>query len=401
VEQQEAGEESSSIQQVPNEQEKEQDNDDEVRGDTTTTSTIIRAPLKFVGPYPCLGVRFPNLATVAQKARNESGVTLDFVLDTAANTNTINAAVAQALNLTVIGQAPPGMGSAGPIQGDDLPTFFLGDMQLEGLGNEIFLQNLTASALPIASPATAGLLSLTFFQSVGDAGVTFDWHGGEDGETKVPPSITFTTNDHHEDGDVTTHNVHTNERNNGLQCVKITRLPVTQLPSIQVTINGHTFPALLDTGSPITVLNAQAAQLCGITTSTTIDGTTTDDPKKKKNPFRVLQERFQQAQTASRGQVLTIFGANGNRVNLVQSNESVQVTIPTTSNVNNDEKEEKEEAAVVVDFGKTHVYVGDLPGLAALQGLGEDAPPAIVLGMDVLRRKRYMLFRPIANQVWF
>ena len=323
----------------------------------------VRAPLKFIGPYPCLGVRFPYLATTAQQERNESGVTLDFVLDTAANTNTINAQVAQALNLTVIGQAPPGMGSAGPIKGD-LPTFFLGDMQLEGLGEEIFMQNLTASSLPIASPASAGLLSLSFFQSIGE-GVGFDWHG--DIEARIPPSLTFYS-------DAT-------NATQGRKCVQVTRRPLTQLPSVEVEINGHVFPALLDTGSPITVLNAQAARTAGITTALDAD----DQPK---NPLNFLKGRFEQAQAASRRQLLTIFGSDGRRHNLLQSNESLNVRIPT---VDHD----------VVDFGRGHVYVGNLPGLAALQGLGDDAPPAIVLGMDVLRRNRHMYFRPLSNQVWF
>ena len=38
-------------------------------------------------------------------------------------------------------------------------------------------------------------------------------------------------------------------------------------------------------------------------------------------------------------------------------------------------------------------YVGDLPGLAALDGLGADAGPAAVLGTDVLRRRPRMVYR--------
>ena len=329
----------------------------------------VRAPLKFMGPYPCLGLRFPNLATTAQRARNESGVTLDFVLDTAANTNTINAQVAQAINLNVTGQALPGMGSAGPIQGD-LPTFYLGDAQLEGLGNDIFMQNLTASALPIASPASAGLLSLAFFQSI-PGGIEFDWRG--DAESNQPPSLVFYASD---DAAI---NV-----TKKLQCVPITRIPVTELPSVKVEINGQVFPALLDTGSPVTVLNSAAAKQAGIQTVVPQDSSL-----QSRNPLAALQGRWQQARATSQGQVLSIFGANGKRVNLVQSNENVIVRLPT---VNEDD---------VVDFDASHVYVGDLPGLAALQGLGVDAPPAVVLGMDVLRRKRRMFFRPLENEVWF
>ena len=60
----------------------------------------LRAPLRWIGPYPAVALSFPALTSPAQKARlltgegeaaGATGVTLDFVLDTAANTNTINA----------------------------------------------------------------------------------------------------------------------------------------------------------------------------------------------------------------------------------------------------------------------------------------------------------------------
>jgi len=44
------------------------------------------------------------------------------------------------------------------------------------------------------------------------------------------------------------------------------------------------------------------------------------------------------------------------------------------------------------ELGSGRPYVGELPGLAALGGLGADAGPAAVLGTDVLRqRKRLVL----------
>ena len=327
-------------------------------------SYSVRAPLKFIGPYPCLGVRFPNLATAAQRERNESGITLDFVLDTAANINTLNAQVAQELSLQVTGQAAPGMATTGAF-GGDLPTYYLGDVQLEGLGESIFMQNLTASAVPIASPASAGILSLAFLQSFG-GGVEFDWQGNI--ETGIPPSLTFYADD-------------VSNATQGRQCVSISRIPVTQLPSVEVEINGHIFPALLDTGSPVTVLNAQAAQQAGIST-------VLPNEQKPRNLLAALQGRFQEAQAAAKGQVLSIYGAQGKRINLVQSTDKLNVRIPT-----------RDEGGSV-DFEESHVYVGDLPGLAALQGLGVDTPPAVVLGMDVLRRRSHMFFRPIVDEVW-
>lgn len=75
------------------------DSGDESFDVASPSSSVVRAPLKFVGPYPCLALRFPHLATSSQRSRNETGISLDFVLDTAANTNTINAQVATGTKL--------------------------------------------------------------------------------------------------------------------------------------------------------------------------------------------------------------------------------------------------------------------------------------------------------------
>ena len=70
---------------------------------------VVRAPIQFLGPYPTMALRFPDLATFSQRERNATGISLDFVLDTAANTNTINAQVASELDLDGGGrrEAPP------------------------------------------------------------------------------------------------------------------------------------------------------------------------------------------------------------------------------------------------------------------------------------------------------
>jgi hypothetical protein len=333
--------------------------------DQIVDDQVVRAPLKYVGPYPCLGVRFPHLSTASQRERNETGVTLDFVLDTGANTNTINAQVAQQLSLNATGYAAPGVGTAGPIEGD-LPTYLLGDLQLEGLGEEIFMSKLTASALPIASPASAGLLSLAFFHAF-EGGVDFAW-----GRKEEPPSLTFFSR-------------RFVSATAGRQRVHIKRIPAIQLPTVEVMINGQLFPALLDTGSPVTVMNAKAAQKAGVAT--------VEDPnpaKKSKNPFAAFAGRVQQANAASRGDVLSIFGAGGKQVNLLKSLDPVGLQMPTT-----------EDTEDVVDFGAGTIFVGDLPGIMSLQGLDGATAPAVVLGTDVLRRKPHMLFRPVDNEVWF
>ena len=64
----------------------------------------------------------------------------------------------------------------------------LGDCQLAGLPPPpmTFVRNLSAAALPFASPVGVGLLGLPLFWTF-PAGVEFDWHG-TDGD---PPTIIF------------------------------------------------------------------------------------------------------------------------------------------------------------------------------------------------------------------
>ena len=341
-------------------------------------AVAVRAPLKYVGPYPCLALRFPQLATASQRQRNVTGVSLDFVLDTAANTNTIQQQVATELGLNVVGRALPGVGSAGVIaQGGD--TYFLGDCQLEGQEPFTFMSELTASALPVASPAAAGLLSLAFLQVFG-GGVEFSWGTtpsavASDPALAPPPSVTFY-------GDKSL-----DAKSGVLQGktkIPIRRVPVTQLPTVTVTINGVEMAALLDTGSPITVLNAQAAARAGIATKLPM----TSHQKTTNNPFQAATNRLQEAQAAARGDVLTIMGLGGKPVNLIKSSTPVSVEMKGDKNS-------------LVDFGSVPLFVGDLPGLAALNGLGVESPPAVVLGMDVLRQRPSMLLRAQDDEVWF
>lgn len=344
-------------------------------------ATAVRAPVKFIGPYPCIGLRFPDMATESQRSRNVTGISLDFVLDTAANTNTINAQVAKELQLEVVGSALPGVSSSGAISGGN--TFLLGDSQLEGLGEDpfTFMQDLTASALPIASPASAGLLSLAFFNCF-EGGVQFDWGSQEeealeDGMVQNPPSVTFFGE---KDAPLAKDALVDMTR------VKIDPIPVTQLPSVMIKINGIEMPALLDTGSPITVMNSQAAQRAGIETVTLAEPSA-----KSQNPFAAVANRFKAAKVAAdaaaKGDVLMIAGSNGQPINLLKSTSATDFLVVG----------ETED----VSFGKGNVYVGEIPGLAALNGVGVDSPPAVVLGMDVLRRRPKMLLRARDNEVYF
>lgn len=395
----------------------------------SSSNSAIRAPLKFIGPYPCLGLKFPDLATESQRSRgNQTGISLDFVLDTAANINTLQGQVAQELQLENLVDSPalPGVSSSGPMAGGE--TFMLGDSQLEDvivLGRDSnedgdnedeaknepfeFMQNLTAAALPIVNPGSAGLLGLAFFYCF-EGGVEFRWGSSasqpstqgqeQDDEPRLvdgmmvqsppqleddsSPSITFYGED---DGGADM---------SGLTRVPIDPIPLTQLPSVKIKINGVEMVALLDTGSPVTVLNERAAHAAGIkTTKESFEKKEENGNNKNSwNPFSSVVDKFKEAQAtaeaASKGEILMIGGVDGKPTSLYRSIGAD--TIISLMGSSDDD----------VSFGETNkVFVGDIPGLAALNGIGVDSPPAVVLGLDVLRQRPRMLFRPRDNEVYF
>lgn len=313
--------------------------------------------LKFIGPYPALSLRFPSLATESQRKRNITGIALDFILDTAANTNTINAQVAQELNLDVVGDALPGYGAAGSISGGQ--TFSLGNCTLDRLDADLFMTNLTASALPVASPAAAGLLGVAFLNCF--EAVKFQWGGGIEG---TEPLVTF-----YGDMDDANH-----------ECQKFRKIPINVLdtillPSVIININGVSIPALFDTGSPVTVLNAAAADAASLEVFKIQKKT-----EKSLNPFRAfsdnLRETKSMADAVSRGDILVIASSDGKRIELNR-------TKIRSMSLGNGE----------VEFPPSDIYVGDLPGLVALNGLNPTSPPAAILGMDVIKRLPMVIYR--------
>lgn len=167
--------------------------------------------------------------------------------------------------------------------------------------------------------------------------------------------------------------------------VPIDPIPVTQLPSVMLNINGLKVPALLDTGSPITVLNSQAAKQAGIETIRF----PSEGDKKSNNPFARFANRFKNAEAAakaaSNGDLLTVAGSDGQPTNLLKSISTVGLSISCDDSEN-------------VSFGSGHIYIGDIPGLAAI---GVDFPPAVVLGMDVLRKRPKMFLRARNQEVYF
>lgn len=322
--------------------------------DTGSLSLVgVVAPLKYAGPYPCLSLRFPDL--------NATGAVLDFVLDTGANVNSVNARLVEELDLPLETSLRdlPIVGSAG-VGGSFLPGDIvrLGDCQLEGLppGQDFtFLTNLTAAALsPRASPVCDGLLGLSFFLSF-PAGVELDWYG-TDGDP--PTTIFYYGRELPEDA------------REGTTRVPLKRLAANVL-SMTIDVNGTEVTALLDTGAPMTVLNRRAAEAAGVET------TAPEDPDG--NP-----EKFPPLRPPKIGDdVLPVRGVDGGIISLRRSVTPVPIR------------------AGNVSLGEGPIYVGDLPGLAILGGLGDESPPAAVLGLDSLRRTYRTILRVASNEVWF
>ena len=237
---------------------------------------------------------------------------------------------------------------------------------------DLFMMGLTASALPVASPAAAGLLGVGFLNCF-QGGVRFDWGNNA--------TVTFY-------GD----NDGMEEEIDAMTKAPIEAVKDVLLPSVILKVNGKEIRALLDTGSPITVLNSAAAKLAGldIVQISTGQGETQQGKGKFLNPFQKLmnnvKEANAQAQAAARGDILIIAGAAGQTVQLLRTENEAQLCI---AGLPDD-----------INFPSSKVYVGDLPGLAALGGLdGVSSPPAAVLGMDILTKKSSMLYR--ADEVYF
>lgn len=403
--------------------------------------TKISSPLKYMAQnaYPAISLKFPSLSTSSQRERNITGIALDFIIDTAANTNTINGQVATELQCERVGSALAGYGAAGAIRVEDgnEDLFLLGDCSLdipninanvnankagenEKVENQasgetktetkpeadIFMTNLTAAALPVASPAAAGLLGVAFLNCF-EGGVQFDWGGGIDGRS---PTVTFHAKDSGIEKQLLTR----------MKRVELDILDEVLLPTVAMTINGVQIPALLDTGSPVTVLNSAAAEIAGLQTislENESDNNNENDGNKKKkglfnlNPFQKISDNFKAAQSmseaVSRGDILVVMGPEG-RIELKRTIERVTVRLGSGSD---DGQEE-------VQFPKSSVFVGDLPGLKALEGLktsnndnlgdndnvdssSSPPPPAAILGMDVLKRLPMMVYRGVQSEVYF
>lgn len=104
---------------------------------------------------------------------------------------------------------------------------------------------------------------------------------------------------------------------------------------------------------------------------------------QSKNPFERAAAALQAGQAAARGDVLTVAGAEG-AVQLTRTSTAAALELAAAE----DEAARGGGGGCGASFGEEcRPYVGELPGLAALGGLGAAAGPAAVLGTDTLRRR--------------
>ena len=322
---------------------------DETHGPEVVTGVV--APLCYKGPYPCLSLKFPHL---------EGAPVWDFVVDTGANVNTIHAILAQTYNLTRVQGLPPmplpaaGMGgSFAPGSLVVVPNAVLANMPPEQ-GDITFIHNLTVAALPRASPPpTAGILGSSLC-AMFPSGVEFDWFG-TDGD---PPTFCF----------------YFYEEGRNATTTGMTQIPIQQIMGlfvVTITVNGKDIPALLDTGSPITVLTQDAARQAGLEVAK--DDADDDTPSS--------------APQLGNHHHVKVGGIDGRPMEVMRSaSTSVQVQVGNVS------------------LGQGPVYIGSIPAFSILQqvmpDISDTTTPSAILGLDFLRRAYRMMIVASRHEMW-
>lgn len=304
--------------------------------ETEPVSVIgVVAPLISVGPYPCLELNFPTV-------KSKPGVKISFVLDTAANVNTISSEIACKLDLPVVvkGEDLSILGSAGAgglFQAGDI--VFLGDSRLSGMPesqqNSTFMSNITLASidLGIANSVGGGMLGTSFLGCF-RGGVEFDWYG-TDGD---PPTLQFYYDSLPE------------RAKQNCVCVPINIEDFFGVPTISVIINGKELRAIIDTGSPITVISPVTAGELGIMKHGTTKVKGIDD---------------------------------GDAMEVSKSLDEVTLSIGD------------------VDINLDRIFIGELPGLAMASNLVPDChQPHLLLGMDAIRRTYRMIMRLSQRELW-
>ena len=336
----------------------------------------VAAPLHRIGPYTCVQFVFPEWKYDNDDDEEVEEGTVSFMIDTGANTNSIDSKLVKKYGLQEyslpIPPQPVGdkdddsILSPSKLIGATTSTaessqagtlYMLGDGQLAGLPPppRTFLRNLVAASLPFASPVGVGLLGLPFLWTF-PAGVEFDWHG-TDGD---PPTLIFYCG---EEAPVEM------AKMESMILIPLQTL-LGGLMTLRIAVDGVEMRALLDTGSPVTVLNDKACELLGVDPEST---------SNEINPFAVK-----------------IAGVDGSQSELRRLDETVSVQVLGV---------ERDEQSTMVSLGQGHVWSGELAGIEMIRRLNPessgDDEPAAVLGLDFLQNAYRMIVRAPSNEVWF
>jgi hypothetical protein len=348
----------------------------------------MRAPMRTIGAYLLLSLRLPyteptglptpELEDVnrAQEMGSETGVKLDFVVSTASNVNTVREdVVSRDLRLEAIGKESRYISSMGEEVSANL--YSLGDVQLndasrDGLFGErrTVASGLVASAVPDRPPVGVGLLGLDFLLSF-DGGVEFNW-----GDPAADDAAT-SANATEEAADVSAPSLTMyrellgNEgRSAGMEQVPTRELRNESGMVVIMTVNGVAIPAVLDTGCPITVLNAEAARFAGIKM---LEQPEVSDKSLLQKVGPLAMKTLTTAVKMGTGDMY-LYDAHTGPVFLPRIPDPAMIALGGAQ------------------LGEARPFVGELPSLDVLNGLGEDAGPAAILGLDLLRtRKRLLL----------
>lgn len=159
------------------------------------------------------------------------------------------------LELEQVGSIAGGVGAAGGLGGG--ATYMLGAIELADVPkNErlVFMTGLTASALPVAAPAAAGLLGTPFLDSFA-GGVDFQW--GSAPNAQPAPAAGLGTTPPAAAGAVELPSVSlygdaygTDALRAERVCVPLTRLDGSGLPSVTLRVNGVDVPVRTAAANP-------------------------------------------------------------------------------------------------------------------------------------------------------
>jgi hypothetical protein len=338
--------------------------------------------VKIGATYIAITVGLPDRSTRQQREKGVSGIELDFCIDTACTTNFILPQVAYGLDVQIVGSNPDGVGATGAVQGGQemlLGTAKLGSDADDNTGIAA-ITGLSAQIVQVPAPGTAGILGRAFLNCF--AAVEFDWRCDVD----LFGSVLF----HQE------YNFEAELLNDEKAVTKnLDELPCGLL-SVNVTVNGISMPALIDTGAPQTIINRAAALRAGIGLVSDGDGigeSKNETQNKTKtntgwNPFAAVQDAISRGREQALGSsgVVTVMGAGGRPERLDKAKDSASVRF----NIGDQG----------VFLTSPQILVGELEAFRVGLGLKQDSAPelgdgapGVVLGLDALMSVKRVVLR--------